>query len=579
MLSRLCSRSAFAFAIAIASASTLALDPPQRPFTLHWAGGNGPGNSGEAWRDWAGAVNFGTVPMQRNMVVLYQSEAGLYPVAGVHQVEADPDWMRRHFIRLGAWVQQSIPDPNFSGYAVIDYEQWEWCWAMLNNAHSNQGPDARDFDFKDDWRDFIRQSNPSALQGAGGLNEEAVFERTYNDAVRRFLTATINECRRLRPHAKWGFYNSPPKSYYAYVFPERVAPYRTMLSRDLQWMVDVSDALFPDVYALCYTIPDAAQHASYQDFESSHRTYVAGNIQTAIQMARGKPVIAFYWLRYHDSTGPYAYTFVSDLNLRIALDVCKREGANGMAIWEAFNSTAALNQFQQFYTTSATPLMMQYITDSAGNLGGQGTQPPQGSGSGDAGGSGAGTGSGSAGGSSSAGGGSGSNASGSNGSGGASSDPNPLETPYVNVRPTEPTGSNNNGDSTNRDEVNDRRDARGNNAANSGGNTSGNGSGAQGGGSPAGGGSNGGPSNSESPGPGGSSGGSAGGGGSGDDPNVSARRSGALRDRSERRAAEIRHGNIVANAVANNGRQGRGAQRFSRPATVSGTSTTDGRRP
>lgn len=575
MLSRFWSRTGLLAAALIAASAHAA--GTQRPFFVHWAGSNASGSAtSEPWRDWAASVEFGSVPMRRDMVVLYEGDLGLYPQAGVHQVEADPDWMRRHFLRIAQWMTHAIPDPNYDGYAVIDYEQWEWCWALLQNVPSNQGPDARDRDFKDDWRAFMRQSNPSALQGANALNEEAVFERTYNEAVRRFLTATINECKRLRPRAKWGFYNNPPVSYYGYVGSNN---FRATLQRDLQWLCDVSDALFPNTYAVNYTIADAATHAPYQDFERHHRDYIAANIETAALMARGKPIINFYCLRYHDSTGPYAYTFVNPLNLRVALDVSKQSGANGIAIWEAFNSTAALNQFQQFFTTSATPIMMQYVTDDAGNLISQGTQPPQGSGSGDAGGSGAGTGSGSAGGSSSAGGGSGSNASGSNGSGGGSSDPNPLETPYVNVRPTEPTGSNNNGDSTNRDEVNDRRDARGNNAANSGGNTSGNGSGAQGGGSPAGGGSNGGPSNSESPGPGGSSGGSAGGGGSGDDPNVSARRSGALRDRSERRAAEIRHGNIVANAVANNGRQGRGAQRFSRPATVSGTSTTDGRRP
>lgn len=464
--------------VACLASAAPAFDAPRRPFVFHWAGGNGPGTAGEAWRDWAGAVNFGNIPIRRDVVMLYQSDTGLYPYAGIHQVEADPDWMRRHFAKLQLWINHEIPDVNFSGYAIIDYEQWEWCWAMLVNNPSNQGPDARDTDFKDDWRDFMRTGHTAELQAMSADQQEAYFASTYNDAVRRFMTATITECKRLRPNAKWGFYNCPPKSYLEFVpMGPRADAYVAMLRRDLQWVIDVSDALFPDVYALNYTIPDGPSHRAHQDFESEHRLYVQSNVLTAVRFANGaKPVIAFYWLRYHDSTGSYAYTFVSPLNLRIALEESQRAGADGIALWEAFNSNRNLSDYQSYLNATAAPIIRQFATDEAGNLAGAGTS----------------------------GGSNGSSSGGSSPSGGTSSSGNPLSSPYVNV-----TGNGESGDGS-----------------------------------------------------------------------AAERTASGMRDRAERRAADQRMARIIANAVANNGRNiARGANRFLNPPRVAGSSTPGGGQP
>ncbi len=107
-------------------------DPPPNtgPYQVFWAAGNSPPTNGEPWQDWVGQMNFGDLPVRRDIFVMYQSDSGLYPYAGIQQVESDPDWMRRHFLRLQNAMHWFVPDPNQGGYGVIDYEEWEACWSL-----------------------------------------------------------------------------------------------------------------------------------------------------------------------------------------------------------------------------------------------------------------------------------------------------------------------------------------------------------------------------------------------------------------------------------------------------------------
>lgn len=342
--------------------------PNTGPYQVFWAAGNSPPTNGEPLQDWVGQMNFGDLPVRRDIFVMYESDSGLYPYGGIQQVESDPDWMRRHFLRLQNAMHWFVPDPNQGGYGVIDYEEWEACWSILTNVPSNQGPSARDLDFKDDWRDYIRQYRPEVIRGVPVDHQEAIFESTYNDAVRRFFVATINECKRLRPNMKWGFYLFPPRTYWGMLTASGRAEWSSKTNPYLGWLYNAQDVFFPDVYALYYTVADRTPDQMIQEdplwqFEE----YVRWNITQAMQAANGKPVIAFVFIRYHPNAHHYADQFLNDVNLEKSFSLPKQYGAAGVALWEAIGSTQRANEDQQYITTKMVQAIRTHFTDAAGN--------------------------------------------------------------------------------------------------------------------------------------------------------------------------------------------------------------------
>lgn len=436
--------------------------PTTGPYETFWAGVPLIPTNGEPFQDFAAMTTFGDLPVRRDLFVLYQSEAGVYPYGGMHQVETDPDWMRRHFIRLAEYLDRLIPNVNQTGYGAIDYEAWGPLWSMLDNFPSNQGPAARDMDFKDDWRDYIRQYRPELIQGRAANLQDAIFAQTWNEAAQRYLTATINECKRLRPNLKWGYYMYPPRTYYGMMSAQARSEWAAKHRTQLAWLYDIQDAFFPDVYALYYTTTDRQVNYSQQeDLPWQFDEYVRWNIIQAKELANGKPVIAFVFIRYHENCRFYDGQFLNDYNLVKSFTLPKQYGADGVVLWDSIGSTQRYTEDQNYINTKILPIIRAHCTDAAGNSlvapaqsnsGGSGSGAPSGDTSGSTGGSNQSSGNGGA-----------SNPSGS----GNNNDPDdPLRTrPYVNVRPDEnenpgPSGgssSGGNGDTITVPHVNPRR--------------------------------------------------------------------------------------------------------------------------
>lgn len=344
-----------------------AQSPGTGPFEAYWVAGDLPATAGQTWRDWAGLTQFAELPVRRDMYVMYQGDFGLYPYAGVHQVEADPDWMRRHFLRMQRWLDSVMPDVSTTGYGAIDYEAWAPCWSILQNEPSNQGPDARDLDFKDDWRDFIRSSRAALLSGKSPAQQEEVFESTYNDAARRFTLATLNEAKRLRPNLKWGFYCFPPRSYFDYLSPAGRAAWQARTRSQLQWLYDAQDVMMPDVYALYYTVAGRAPNPGAQEDDlTSFTTYVRNNVQEAIDLSQGKPVIPWISLRYHENCRAYYGQYLNDTNLDTYFAILRDMNVQGVAIWTTIGSDAGLADIQRFVNDRLVSRIRQYCTDSGG---------------------------------------------------------------------------------------------------------------------------------------------------------------------------------------------------------------------
>jgi len=151
-----------------------------------------------------------TNPGQRfhgsQIVTFYEKDFGLYPaVEGTKEKGAFnitkllnggiPQRLDivKHLRKAKEDLLKAIPEKNFSGLAVIDYENWRPLFAM------NWGK-------KEVVKHVSIEEARLRYKNVTERELRLLAEHDFNKYSLLFLTATIRLGRRLRPMAKWGYY-------------------------------------------------------------------------------------------------------------------------------------------------------------------------------------------------------------------------------------------------------------------------------------------------------------------------------------------------------------------------------------
>jgi hypothetical protein len=88
--------------------------------------------------------------------------------------------------------------------------------------------------------------------------------------------------------------------------------------------------------------------------------YITGNVQEAIRMSRGKPVMPFIMFKHHFNAGPDEVgKFVSDAVLRQMLELPKQAGAAGVMMWDCIESEKQFQDLRQVVMNRVGPIMTQ----------------------------------------------------------------------------------------------------------------------------------------------------------------------------------------------------------------------------
>lgn len=266
---------------------------------------------------------------------------GLYPAAGPHMIELYPggreQFYTNHLAKIATDLQYFVPDPQWDGLAVIDWEFFQPFWTDAYNEPSTQAYDAPDNDMLDDWRDYIRAHRAGLLAGLNTQQQEEVFKQTYLAATREFLTRTIRECKRLRPQTKWSLYGLPRTGYYPIVAPD-YGPFRQMRDNletahmaELSWLLDELDVICPSYYIFYRSFPTWS--GTDTDTFADNTRFLHDGVDYCVRFAQGrKPVVPFLWYYYHDST-TNRFQMLSEFNMRNALVQPAIAGASGVLIW------------------------------------------------------------------------------------------------------------------------------------------------------------------------------------------------------------------------------------------------------
>lgn len=179
-----------------------------------------------------------------SITIFYSDKLGFYP----HYTEKNTSVnggvpqnfsVHDHLLQAYADLEKNIPDKNFSGLAVVDWESWRPLWER--NWEKKEV-------YHEGSRALVRAKHPDWKPE----QIEAQAKKDFEGAAQVFMEQTIKLGRGERPGGLWGFYGFPCCYNYQYkkneTYTGECPPLDVIRNNNLSWLWNVSTALYPDIY-------------------------------------------------------------------------------------------------------------------------------------------------------------------------------------------------------------------------------------------------------------------------------------------------------------------------------------------
>ena len=333
------------------------LPPPESaapPFAIAW---NSPwpsacaGNTStppDALSRWGVTTNAGNAFNGAAVTTLYNSPVrmtlGLWPCyradgsainGGLPQLAN----LSAHLVKVRADAAAALPDPLFSGYAVIDWEVWT-PWLPEAVASTLPPPPARSRYFN------------ASLQLAGG--DVAAAATAWNASALALMVATLRAAREVRPRAKWGYFGLVQCTFD--VATEACRPVFQRINDALAPVWAASDVLYPELYATCPFVGGGAGAGDVRCASSAKVTQkLAARMAEANRVSRAAaaavvgsggerrlPVVPFAWYDLDDgactTSAPgqpvgHCPLMRDAMDLRAEFGTAREAGAEALIVW------------------------------------------------------------------------------------------------------------------------------------------------------------------------------------------------------------------------------------------------------
>lgn len=178
-----------------------------------------------------------------NMTIFYREELGTYPYytptgepvfGGLPQNAS----LVTHLAHTFQDIKAAMPEPDFSGLAVIDWEAWRPRWA-----------------FNWDSKDIYRQRSMELVQAEHPdwpeTLVEAVAKDQFQEAAQAWMAGTLQLGQVLRPRGLWGYYGFPDcynNDFLSLNYTGQCSLCIRYQNDQLGWLWNQSYALYPSIY-------------------------------------------------------------------------------------------------------------------------------------------------------------------------------------------------------------------------------------------------------------------------------------------------------------------------------------------
>lgn len=300
-------------------------------------------------------------PYRNDIIDIAGWKLGRYRRQGPHLIAMQNPNLSQHMTKIEEHVATLVP-VGYEGLVVIDYEPWWALWERTPNEPSTEAVDAYDSDYKDDWREYIRENRLYLLDGLTPDEQEDVYKRTYEAFVRTFLLATYYKCKQLRPRAQWSFYNYPQVLIHSDLTPYGVQGYGDLTHRasklndEIAWYFEAVDFVSPRIYP-SRRVPETWIPSERQPGEISprvHETWLSSMVRESVRLAKGKPVYPYHSPIFY-TTHPFAREPVSRYQHEEVYRILSEAGADGVIIWHAVPDQERLDKWNQLWEDELKP--------------------------------------------------------------------------------------------------------------------------------------------------------------------------------------------------------------------------------
>uniref|UniRef100_A0A646QD97 Hyaluronidase n=1 Tax=Hemiscolopendra marginata TaxID=943146 RepID=A0A646QD97_9MYRI len=240
--------------------------------------------------------------------------------------------LHNHLAQAHLDIKRIIPDKNFDGFAVLDWESWRPDWDT-------------------NWKPFNIYRNESinlAKKQFPTLNSTDILniaKSQFEDKARLFMQTLIIEARKQRPKALWGYYGFPYCYNYNYLQKYCSKQIRTDNS-EIQWLYNSSSALFPTIYI-----------SEKDQTNISNAVYVYGQIYESQRVSENLniPIYPYAIVHYRDTLN-----YMTQIDLISTIGQAAALGLPGVVLWGRYrmvDDKAKCEKFEKYLTNTLGPTL------------------------------------------------------------------------------------------------------------------------------------------------------------------------------------------------------------------------------
>ncbi|XP_020614973.1 hyaluronidase-1-like [Orbicella faveolata] len=289
---------------------------PNRPFIIVW---NTPTDRCKS--NWNVTLDFSAFDFVVNpdqtwrgeyIVIFYNKQLGLFPYfdndgkavnGGLPQLVN----LTEHFTKVEEDITSVIPDTDFQGIGVIDWEYWKPVfdrnWDTLSIYRKKS-------------MDLVRRRHPF---WSDSLIEE-IARLEYETAAQQLMEGTVLLVQKLRPKSSWGFYGFPNCYNNKDTAPYNCSKLTIQQNDQISWMFESSSALFPSIYLHDARHQNSSLFVKYRLLESFRRA----------KQLDGHSIPVYPYVRI---TYAVSKIYLNEADVMATVAQSAEQGTAGIVIW------------------------------------------------------------------------------------------------------------------------------------------------------------------------------------------------------------------------------------------------------